>query len=68
MKILLVNGSPRAKGNTATVLEEVGKVLRQEGLKHPCSSWETAPCGTASPAAAAPERTAAYLTMTWSIA
>ena len=33
MKILLVNGSPRAKGNTALALEEMVKVFAEEGIE-----------------------------------
>jgi multimeric flavodoxin WrbA len=33
MKVLLVNGSPHEKGCTYTALEEVSKVLNEEGIK-----------------------------------
>ena len=33
MKVLLVNGSPHAKGCTYTALEEVARTLREEGLE-----------------------------------
>ena len=33
MKALLINGSPRANGNTRIALEEVAKTLRQEGIE-----------------------------------
>lgn len=33
MKVLLVNGSPRKEGNTATALAEVAKQLSQEGVE-----------------------------------
>ena len=33
MKVLLVNGSPRANGNTAFALEEMVKVFTQEGIE-----------------------------------
>lgn len=33
MKVLLVNGSPHADGNTRLALEEVAKTLREEGLE-----------------------------------
>ena len=33
MKVVLVNGSPRAKGCTYTALTEVEKVLQQNGIK-----------------------------------
>lgn len=32
MKVLLVNGSPRAKGNTARALDEMVKVFAEEGI------------------------------------
>lgn len=33
MKVLLINGSPRQQGNTATALAEVAKQLSQEGIE-----------------------------------
>ncbi|MBR2014600.1 MAG: flavodoxin family protein [Alistipes sp.] len=33
MKVLLVNGSPKAKGNTATALEEMVKVFQEENIE-----------------------------------
>lgn len=33
MKVLLINGSPRANGNTALSLKEMAKVFEQEGVK-----------------------------------
>lgn len=33
MKVLLINGSPNAKGNTATALEEMAKTFREEGVE-----------------------------------
>ena len=33
MKVLLINGSPREKGNTFTALSEVAKALQQEGVE-----------------------------------
>lgn len=33
MKVLLINGSPRAKGNTATALNEMVKVFEEEGIE-----------------------------------
>lgn len=32
MKVLLINGSPRAKGNTALALAEMAKVFEQQGI------------------------------------
>ena len=33
MKVLLINGSPRQNGNTATALAEVAKQLTLEGIE-----------------------------------
>ena len=33
MKVLLVNGSPRAKGNTAAALEEMVRIFTEEGIE-----------------------------------
>ena len=33
MKVLLINGSPREKGNTFTALSEVAKTLNEEGIE-----------------------------------
>ena len=33
MKVLLVNGSPKAKGNTALALEEMVKIFAEEGIE-----------------------------------
>ena len=33
MKVLLINGSPRARGNTTLALEEMAKVFGQEGIE-----------------------------------
>ena len=33
MKVLLINGSPRANGNTALALSEMAKVFEQEGIE-----------------------------------
>lgn len=33
MKVLLINGSPHAKGNTYTALHEMEKVFQQEGIE-----------------------------------
>lgn len=33
MKVLLVNGSPRANGNTAAALEEMVKIFMEEGIE-----------------------------------
>lgn len=33
MKVLMLNGSPRAKGNTYTALREMEKVFQQEGVE-----------------------------------
>lgn len=33
MKVLLINGSPRARGNTALALQEMAKVFAEEGVE-----------------------------------
>lgn len=33
MKVLMINGSPKAKGNTSIALEEMAKVFAQEGIE-----------------------------------
>ncbi len=33
MKVLMLNGSPKAKGNTALALAEMEKIFRQEGIE-----------------------------------
>lgn len=33
MKVLIINGSPRPEGNTATVLNEMAKTLSAEGVQ-----------------------------------
>ena len=33
MRVLLINGSPRANGNTAVALEEMAKTFREEGVE-----------------------------------
>ena len=33
MKVLMLNGSPRANGNTATALNEMAKTFREEGVE-----------------------------------
>lgn len=34
MKVLMLNGSAKAKGNTYTALEEIGKQLEREGIEY----------------------------------
>ena len=34
MKVLLINGSARANGNTHIALEEVGKTLKENGVDY----------------------------------
>ncbi len=60
MKVLILNGSPKAKGNTATALHEVEHTLQQQGIEtewihvghlpiHGCIAcnkcWDTGVCG-----------------------
>ena len=59
MKVIILNGSPKANGNTATALHEVERVLQQQGIEtewihvghlqiHGCIAcnkcWETGIC------------------------
>ena len=34
MKVLMLNGSPKARGNTGLALEEIGKQLEREGVEY----------------------------------
>ena len=34
MKVLMLNGSPKARGNTGLALEEIGKQLEKEGIEY----------------------------------
>ena len=43
MKVLLVNGSPRANGNTARALREVADALAAEGVEPANRIWHN--CG-----------------------
>lgn len=36
MKVLMINGSPRADGNTARALEEIKKVFDEQGIETEC--------------------------------
>lgn len=60
MKVIILNGSPKAEGNTATALHEVEKVLNEQGIEtewihvghrqiHGCIAcnkcWDTNVCG-----------------------
>ena len=33
MKVLMINGSPKAKGNTAVALEEMKKIFERENIE-----------------------------------
>ena len=66
MKVLLVNGGPKANGNTARALAEVAEQLNAEGIDTECSSWAPSPFATAlAVASAASSIAAAPLTTTW---
>ena len=60
MKVIIINGSPKGKGNTATALHEVEHTLQAQGIEtewihvghlpiHGCIAcnkcWETGICG-----------------------
>lgn len=67
MKVLLVNGSPKANGNTARALAEVAEHLNAEGIDTEAFNWAPSPFAIASVAASAASLTvAAPLTTTWS--
>lgn len=36
MKVLMINGSPHQKGNTAIALGEIAKQLEKNGIHSPC--------------------------------
>ena len=72
MKVLMINGSPRPKGNTYTALHEMEEIFRQEGVEvemlqvgnqavRGCIGCRK--CGAAWPAAGAERRGAASLTI-----
>ncbi len=35
MKVLMLNGSPKANGNTNRALTEIGEQLKKEGIEYP---------------------------------
>ena len=43
MKVLLINGSPRQEGNTATALKEVAKQLNSEGIDSEIAKGKSTP-------------------------
>ena len=64
MKIIGINGSPRAKGNTRLALDTMGEVFAQEGVEfdilHIGHKLSTAPAASAAPKPTpAPSRTTA---------
>lgn len=68
MKVLMVNGSPKSKGNTAAALAEVGAALEGHGIEWEVFQLGAAPCVIALVAASAPNSIArAYSMTTWSM-
>lgn len=66
MKVLLVNGSPKANGNTARALAEVAEQLKAEGIDSEVFQLGAKPSAIASVAASVANlAVAAPLTMTW---
>lgn len=66
MKVLLVNGSPKANGNTARALAEVAEQLNAEGIDTEVFQLAPSPFATAlAVASAASSIAAAPLTTTW---
>ncbi|MCR4828011.1 MAG: flavodoxin family protein [Bacteroidales bacterium] len=43
MKVLMINGSPRANSNTRLALEEVGKTLKENGIDYEIANIGTKP-------------------------
>lgn len=39
MKVIILNGSPKAEGNTATALHEVERTLNQQGIETEWIHW-----------------------------
>jgi multimeric flavodoxin WrbA len=39
MKVIILNGSPKAEGNTATALHEVERTLNQQGINRMDTRW-----------------------------
>ena len=66
MKVLLVNGSPKANGNTARALAEIAEQLNAEGIDTEVFQQAPSPFAIASVAASVANlAVAAPLTMTW---
>ena len=66
MKVLLVNGSPKANGNTARALAEVAEQLNAEGIDTEVFQLGAKPFAIASAAVSAANlAVAAPLTTTW---
>ena len=61
MKVLLVNGSPHAEGNTYVALNEMIKVFEQEGVEITLPKLETRIFAAVSPAGPVQRRASAYL-------
>ena len=36
MRVIILNGSPKAQGNSATALHEVERTLQQQGIETEC--------------------------------
>ena len=40
MRVLIINGSPRPKGNTAIALNEMVKVFQADGIEAELVQWQ----------------------------
>ena len=63
MKVLMLNGSPHAKGNTSIALDEMRKILSRRALRQKKSWWEIKTSGDVLPVAAVMKKGNAYLTI-----
>lgn len=63
MKVLMLNGSPHAKGNTSIALDEMRKILSRRALRQKKSWWEIKTSGDVLPVAAVMKKENVYLTI-----
>ena len=64
MKILMINGSPKARGNTSIALREMDRSSPKRGSRLNCFILGGRISGAALPVVGAPKRASASLT-TW---
>ena len=63
MKVLMLNGSPKANGNTMCALTEIGEQLKKEGIDYEIFQIGSGRSVTASDADSAANRAASLMTM-----